>query len=157
MNTIPATPIIIQKNDTLFSSSVLNNQWYNQTGNIQLAVNAYYIPASTDDYYVIVTANGCSSLKSNSIHFEITGIVDQVENESILIYPNPATQFIQIKGSLNDANISIFNVMGQNVINKNIKNSESVLIDIGNLKQGLYFITIYQEGKFLTRKIIKKY
>jgi hypothetical protein len=63
------TPNITQVSDTLISSSLVGNQWYNQSGQIINATNQKYIPTMNGIYYDIVTIDGCSSSQSNSIQY----------------------------------------------------------------------------------------
>ena len=69
INALPPDPIITQNGNTLSSSIATGNQWYNQNGLINGATSQTFSPATTGDYYVIVTQNGCSSNTSNILHF----------------------------------------------------------------------------------------
>ena len=60
VNPQPATPVITQINNTLKSSSPEGNQWFDSKGLIDGAINQEYIVKKNDEYYVIVTKNGCN-------------------------------------------------------------------------------------------------
>ena len=66
------------------------------------------------------------------------------------LYPNPATDYIYISG-IESAKGSIFNVIGQNVMDFTI--TDGIPIKIDNLKQGTYIIKA--EGLH-PQKFIKK-
>ncbi len=68
------------------------------------------------------------------------------------IYPNPASEFLNIKIQLSNYNFSIYNSLGQKV-NAVISTNK---IDISNLSDGIYYIKIETETGLATRKFIKE-
>ncbi len=64
---LPPAPIITQDGDTLFSNSLIGDQWYDQNGPLIGENNPSLIVLSSGDYYIITTQNGCSSDSSNNI------------------------------------------------------------------------------------------
>ncbi len=69
--------------------------------------------------------------------------------------PNPATDYIQLNAQKEIENIAIFNLLGQQVLNKQINKTSSNL-DISSLDQGVYFMKATVQGAVGTFKIIKK-
>lgn len=67
------------------------------------------------------------------------------------LYPNPATDIINIKTDLSKFEIEIFNLFGQSVI----KSSNDKEINISNLTKGSYLVRINSNNKTFTKKIIK--
>ncbi|MFO8086852.1 MAG: PKD domain-containing protein, partial [Bacteroidales bacterium] len=58
----PPKPVITQSNDTLYSSSPTNNQWFLSTGPIAGAVQQFYLPTVNSVYFVEVSnPNGCNA------------------------------------------------------------------------------------------------
>lgn len=77
--------------------------------------------------------------------------VEEVANDGILLYPNPAVEYICINGVPTDANISVFNMNG--LLISNMKADGNVLsINVANYKSGIYFVRINSE----VVKFIKK-
>ena len=77
------------------------------------------------------------------------------------IFPNPANERINIliESRINeDANISIYNIMGTIIYSKdiNISNRTMVEIPINNLNNGVYFVTVSTNYTRTTKKIIKQ-
>lgn len=66
----PTSATLTLQNDTLFSSSLMGNQWYNQNGLIQDTNASWYVPTSDGDYYAIVS-NACGEATSNTITVEV--------------------------------------------------------------------------------------
>ena len=70
----------------------------------------------------------------------------------IKIYPNPATDFIQLDGNLDEVeSIQIANTQGQIVKQINRLNGNN--INIGALQTGMYFISIHQKNKTGTLRL----
>ena len=81
-----------------------------------------------------------------------TGI-EEIENENIRIYPNPANDFINIEINDNhngNFNISIYNSLGIKVMETSNENT----INIEDLPSGMYFINVTTENLNKTKKII---
>ena len=68
--------------------------------------------------------------------------------QSLEIYPNPASDFLEINISCEEVEYSIFNIMGQEVNN----GFSSGTISVEELELGLYFLQIKDEGLFKTAK-----
>ncbi len=80
-------------------------------------------------------------------------VVDKEQLTNIILYPNPANDFIKIKHKKAINNITIYNVTGQ--IIKTVKvNNNDTKIDITNLSSGLYSIKISTEEESILKKII---
>lgn len=78
-------------------------------------------------------------------------IVEDVADDGILLYPNPAVESINISGVPTDANISVFNTNGMLI--SNMKADGDILsIDVADYKSGIYFIRINSD----VVKFIKK-
>jgi uncharacterized repeat protein (TIGR03803 family) len=83
-------------------------------------------------------------------------------NNSIKIYPNPATDHITIdcgsQTNINGWNIKIINVLGQEVLNQNM-NQQQNAISLNQVSgRGIYLVKIYDDSNKLidTQKIILK-
>lgn len=70
-------------------------------------------------------------------HFPNPGTgIDENEIENVVIYPNPATDFIHVM-TLNGASVQIFNSVGQLVLT-----SEEMDINVSELPQGIYLVRV---------------
>lgn len=72
-------------------------------------------------------------------------------NNSIKVYPNPATNVLNISGLKTETKINIYNVAGQLV-----KTTTSAQIDINSLPKGNYVISYEVDGKTTSQKFIKQ-
>ena len=98
----------------------------------------------------------CNSIweRLNAVMCNITSIDEINSNaKAISIFPNPANTEINIVLPSNDnTQIEITNAIGQLIIKDQNKNK----IDISNLKNGLYFISVKHGQQTYTQKIIKQ-
>ncbi|MFO0478056.1 MAG: T9SS type A sorting domain-containing protein, partial [Bacteroidota bacterium] len=76
----------------------------------------------------------------------------------LFIYPNPAKNQITIStaASLKNASVSIFDMTGRLVHEKNNLEGKSNVIDISNYDSGIYFFEINQSNEFIRAKVIKE-
>lgn len=72
-------------------------------------------------------------------------------NSGFKIYPNPATNSINITGLSAAENYTMYNVLGVKVKSGTIHNNESILIE--DLQEGLYYLNL---DSGTTKKFIKK-
>ncbi|MFN2261831.1 MAG: T9SS type A sorting domain-containing protein [Psychroflexus sp.] len=95
----------------------------------------------------------------DSVEFRIGEGLSSVDfsSESINIYPNPTSDFIEISSDLTtEFEVQIFDMNGKMLMNlDNINNNK---IDLSELASGVYFIKLQSENQnnFVTKKLIKK-
>jgi hypothetical protein len=153
-NPIPNTPIITQIDNNpiiLQSNAPTGNQWYKNNNTIAGATNQTYLVTENGTYHTVVTINNCSSLPSNQITINNAGINDYA-NDEILVYPNPAQDIIYIQSSKPINEVMIINNLGQIVAHY----SETGIIDINQLADGVYQIMIKTEDNIKVLPLIKK-
>ena len=84
------------------------------------------------------------------------GINEYASQNSVLIYPNPASTIININienFSNSETAITMYDVTGRIV--KNVSTTEkSLSIDRGDLRSGIYFVQVLIADKVLTKKIV---
>ena len=109
----------------------------------------YFISAMND-------STGCSVL--DSLVLEYDEDFNEIDLESISIFPNPTIDIINIKMSSPSQGISILNTSGEIVsiggATRFSTNQEGELsIDVNNLDRGYYYIQIPNKGVFLLIKL----
>lgn len=115
------------------------------------AIGANLAPGT---YPVTMTATSGTSVNCgfSLVVQPFLGIEDYIK-QNLKVYPNPASTNITIKGDfIADQNISIYNVLGQKVMENTLKFDENVL-DISSLSLGVYTIR-FNETK-ATIKFVK--
>jgi len=99
----------------------------------------------------------------NDITFPFTVGIPPVNNVSFTVdqnYPNPFTDYTQIKVTLekaSDVNLKITNILGQEVANKNFSfagGSHNIHLTKGNFTSGVYNFTVTANGKQISKTMI---
>ncbi len=157
VNALPPIPTITVAGNILQSSSATGNQWDTTGVAVSGATGQFFTMFGAGIYSVTVTANGCSS--TSAFYTNHTGINDNELDNLFSVYPNPSHDVINIQLTANKTveAASITNVLGKTliVINpKNIKGNDVLAVDVKDLSQGIYFLSLQVEGRMITKKII---
>ncbi|MEN8202756.1 MAG: sugar-binding protein [Bacteroidota bacterium] len=73
------------------------------------------------------------------------------------IYPNPASETLQLISNQGISHIEVFNMAGQSVMSRNVSNERLVDLDITVLPNSIYLVRVdNQQGISTTRKLIKR-
>lgn len=104
------------------------------------------------DYPVLADANIQKIITNFISHYYNTLSIPSIEEQSndLTLYPNPATDKIQLKGLRENLEYTVYNVLGKQVLNGHIEEFDT--INISELQSGLYMIKI----KDTTLKFIKR-
>ncbi len=76
-------------------------------------------------------------------------------NSEIMIYPNPATEKIILKTSLDIKKIQVKDLIGKIEFENQYFSAEDLEIELTNLTSGIKILVIYTNDKIITKKIIK--
>ena len=96
---------------------------------------------------------------SNQNNNRIGGINKIANNNSVSIYPNPASNALTISfaSAVNKASVKIFSVIGSEVLSTNQASvGTSLSVDISNLASGTYMVQIITDNATETKKIVKQ-
>ena len=77
--------------------------------------------------------------------------VNRVDEIQYILFPNPTSSVLNIKGVTSDVSISIYDILGKELVSRKTAKQ----IDINFLKKGIYFINISDGIKTSVRKFIK--
>jgi hypothetical protein len=100
----------------------------------------------------ITSASGRDWFAFDNIMSDFTLSTQEFENgNTIKLFPNPTTEYIQISGLKNTENYSIYNVIGSEILKGSISIDE--IIDVKNYSNGLYFLK-FENGN--TIKFLKE-
>ncbi|MEI7424753.1 MAG: T9SS type A sorting domain-containing protein [Candidatus Staskawiczbacteria bacterium] len=108
------------------------------------------------DYYYRVKAFNVNNVStfSNIIKIPInrTGLEDANINKAV-IFPNPSTSYIQLKGIEGKANLSLFDIDGKLLLTKQFTDDET--ISVSSLPKGIYTLKIQTTTGVVERKLVK--
>jgi len=76
-------------------------------------------------------------------------------SSKIKIYPNPASNTLNIQGNAAIDKVSLYTILGQEVLAKSPKTNQ-VSLDISNLQNGMYIVKTTSEGLISTSRVLKQ-
>jgi hypothetical protein len=123
------------------------------------------LPSNTDLYIEIpagtftdIAGNAFAGLSTNTLwNFSTDTVLGLDANfiKGFTLYPNPVIDVLNIGAQENLKTIQVFNLMGQQVFQKNI-NSNKANINLNRLPQGAYFVKITTDKTLKFVKFIKE-
>jgi hypothetical protein len=84
-----------------------------------------------------------------------SGIIDKM-SDALRVFPNPASNqvFIQLDAPVEGAGIKVINALGQEVLQGTFETGRrDAALDISRLRNGIYLISIQQNGKTWSQKL----
>lgn len=138
-------------------SAGVSFQWYicNPWRKISGATTRVFTTTTKASFAVEVMNNVCKDT-SDCVSYNSSGIAEESIN-SLSIYPNPTSSIIQIDFGMyiQEAELSIFNIVGSQVYSQKVKKSVKESIDLSHLEAGSYLLKIQSEQFEKTIKISK--
>ena len=80
---------------------------------------------------------------------------NEFEISSIKLYPNPATNLLNIESEISIEKVTVYNILGQEVISKS-PNAELVTLDVSSLQVGVYIVKTSINGNVSSTRFIKE-
>jgi hypothetical protein len=84
-----------------------------------------------------------------------TGLNGSGNEQSISVYPNPATDKFQIRSGYRISAVTIIGLTGNSILSKSNISENMVAIDTRNLAPGLYLLKIETSNGTIIRKLVK--
>jgi len=81
-----------------------------------------------------------------------TGVNDQPLAESLKVYPNPATDILNINAGVEISNAKLYNISGQ-LVYESTGNANEMRINTSAIPSGLYLLNITTKQGVITRKV----
>lgn len=129
----------------IHSNTLSSNEWVEQTLSLQP-----YADQNINIAFVHKDVTNMFYLKLDDISITPNVGIPEFENEAN-IYPNPSNDILHVNTSSNIHNISIFNMMGQQVATYDA-NDTYIRINTSNLNNGIYLISIKTDNGTINRK-----
>ena len=148
VNLKPSTPTISFNATRLISDALKGNQWCDNDGFIAGATSREYTPSSISDYYVVVSANGCTSNASNSISYFPTTVNQPQLTKTFRMYPNPTTYelIIERNGPTSKTDFDILNSLGKVVFSGTLV--DKMVLQTSSFTSGLYMVR-FKSGELI--------
>jgi len=153
---------IIQPGDSVFIGRQpevgLNEDciWFVNGLPIDTIAGMWVKPDSTTTYILEQTICGNVSWDTVTVSVYGTGIETYTkEGKGITLYPNPATNILNIESSTKFSQLIISDILGNVVIMQQVYNKAGS-VDVSGLGKGLYFVKMVGDKGFVVRKFLKE-
>src|SRR5690606_1362845 len=101
--------------------------------------------ANSEQYFTLIVS-GVETLVAST---------EDVETFSASVYPNPATDILNIRSVHQISKVEIINLLGQSLSTYNVQ-ANSTTLDIASLQAGTYFAKVTIDGASQVYKFVKK-
>ena len=113
-------------------------------------------PDSTTTYILEQTI--CGNVKWDTVTVIVSGVgIATYTNSSkgIMIYPNPATNMLNIESSTKFSQLIVTDILG-NVLIRQLVYNKAVSVDVSELSKGLYFVKMIRDKGIVVRRFLKE-
>lgn len=158
--TIQWDPYIVDSKTTVIWYKILSGNGLNELtvrDSVSGSLTSVTLPSTTDSIFVVgAELNGAKSFSglalSNKTHNPtVTRISTEVIAPTFLLYPNPASNELNIDIGHEDFQIEVSTLLGQVVLTEyNVKT-----LNISSLPQGIYIISVSADGMVTNKKFVK--
>jgi Leucine-rich repeat (LRR) protein len=162
-------PMIAENNGVL---TVMDNgnaanryQWLFNNEVIANATTKTYTPTAVQKgtfKVTITTSEGCSASSADYRFGLVTGIADEMLNKALQVFPNPATQTLQLNLENEEFGLveyEIYDALGRAVWKQQTEKTAFGLqaqIDVNSWAAGTYLLKVKTAKAFAVRKIVKE-
>jgi photosystem II stability/assembly factor-like uncharacterized protein len=119
-----------------------------------LVVNDMHIHEGSQ--YLYIGTYGRSSYKID-LSAIVLGAAENTFANEVVLAPNPAATYVDIKSSNGLGSVTVFDVLGREVKFEKIETSDQqVRMDLSELSRGVYYVLVSNGSSKTTQKLIKK-
>jgi endoglucanase len=113
-------------------------------------------PSVSDFTQFVITSNlGTVYYDNLYLHKNTVLSTNDFETLKARIYPNPATNLLNIESGISIEKVTVYNILGQEVISKS-PNAELVTLDVSSLQVGVYIVKTSINGNVSSTRFIKE-
>lgn len=125
----------------------------NNNGRTQFRIES--LSGVSNDLINLTDASDADFAPVLNVKYVSQASIDKIESEqpSIVVYPNPTNDIINIKSNSELERIEIFNTLGSRMF---MTTNSLTTLDVSDFRTGVYLIRITSNGSTSTHRIIKK-
>lgn len=161
VNPLPPVPVITQVGDSLIGSPGYASYLWRRNGFTVGTTQAIQITQTGTYELEVRDSNDCSNVSAELEINQIgnTAVINELENAQILLYPNPASEFVVLDFSLLNFDIQgvdVFNALGEQIYSFNAEylQNNKIYVNVAALAGGVYMARISSTGGLIARKFI---
>ena len=131
---------------SIFSETIGTAEWIHRSANLT--------SFNGQNVRIAFVHNNCSDMfimKIDDIEVNEGVGINEVEENLVSVYPNPANNYINVNATSNIENVEVYTISGQKV-GDFTANSTTTTISITNLTSGLYLMKIHTENGVINQK-----
>ncbi len=107
--------------------------------------------------YTLITGGRYSNILKYGIPPEPTFVKEEIAELDIIIYPNPANDYFEVKNLTQNKpeKLTLYNALGELVLIRKMNSFNAIKVDVSGISSGLYFYNIkFEKGKTLGGKVV---
>jgi Zn-dependent metalloprotease len=104
--------------------------------------------------YTYTSGNGCAKSKSIIVKIDACTGIATYDIPTILVYPNPASDYVVFKNFSNSLLVKIYDAAGKVVLEESAKGTDELKIGIAQLAQGLYQISMTSNDRVSSERLV---
>ncbi len=150
-------PVVTQSGGTLCTNTNGSAQWFFNGDPLPDGGMLCIEPTQTGSYHVVVTdLLGCVSAASAPVQVISTGLA-VVENRTLHLAPNPATDVLRLTRTEADAAvISVVDLQGRTVLTEPLRGTQHAL-DVATLTPGVYAVRVSSAAGLQSARFVKEH
>jgi hypothetical protein len=112
---------------------------------------------SVSDFTQFVITSNLGTVYYDNLYLHKNTVLSNNDFEKLKarIYPNPATNLLNIESEISIEKVTLYNILGQEVISKS-PNAELVTLDVSSLQVGVYIVKTSINGNVSSTRFIKE-
>lgn len=142
--------------DSVWTYNTTSGNW--SIANFMLREPRVYHKAVVIDSFLYIyggqnyTGTLSGSLTRYNMNAKPSSVKNNPTNSNIEIFPNPISNYINIETKTPFNSYVITNIIGQSVKKNNLNKNEMIRIDVRDLNEGLYILTLFSEKEMISKK-----
>lgn len=151
-------PIISFSNPILSTTTFSSYQWFLNGVPINGANASQYTATQNGNYTVLVTnSSGCSD--TSAIYIILNLGLGQNNHNGFYLFPNPCVDFINLVSEnhlLENCEINVTDLQGRIIFTAHPENDNQFTLNLSEIENGLYFISVFDGHLTTIIKIVKQ-
>jgi hypothetical protein len=153
---ISNAPVVEKIYNLPTNQPIVLNAWTSVNVPLSYFTSQGFNPANWFQYKFDNSSAVPGTIYFDNVYFWKTPLAtSSFEKSNIKMYPNPAKNNLTIDANSAIEKVSVFNVLGQEVMN-NLSKNKSITLDVSNLQVGIYVVKTTIDGAISSSRFVKE-